>query len=157
MSDPTGTEHMAPANKAIFATSAVQVHDITESDLYLDCHRCDRLDGPAFRLRAAHPLQPGRCEFIVDPAFEPVVVEVPLPKLPEPADVRRRDDLCTRGWRRLGGLQQLAAFRSPIIPLPEVLAAAASVGAVIVRSDRETTLEKSLNKHCLAHSWCPRG
>jgi len=69
---------------------------------------------------------PVDAQFIVDPGFEPVVVEGPFAKQNlDAADVRLREDLLTRGWRRLQELQQLGIPVSEY-PLPEVLAARAA-------------------------------
>jgi len=101
-----------------------EVHDITESDLYL------RFVVGAIDSRAllSTPERHIRCnpidaQFIVDPQFEPVIVEGPFAKQNLDAeDVRRREDLLTRGWRRLQELQRLGIPVSEY-PLPEVLAA----------------------------------
>ncbi|MBI3462874.1 MAG: hypothetical protein HY000_07405 [Planctomycetes bacterium] len=65
---------------------------------------------------------PTLAQFIVDPAFEPVQVEGPFDKrLLDPAAVREREALVTRGYRRL---REVAGLGIPIIdyPLPEVRA-----------------------------------
>ena len=101
-----------------------EVHDVTESDLYL------RFVVGAIDSRAllSTPERHIRCnpidaQFIVDPQFEPVIVEGPFAKQNLDAeDVRRREDLLTRGWRRLQELQRLGIPVSEY-PLPEVLAA----------------------------------
>ncbi|HXY36402.1 MAG TPA: hypothetical protein VEI07_19355 [Planctomycetaceae bacterium] len=100
-----------------------EVHDVTESDLYL------RFVVGAIDSRAllSTPERHIRCnpidaQFIVDPQFEPVIVEGPFAKQNLDAeDVRRREDLLTRGWRRLQELRQLGIPVSEY-PLPEVLA-----------------------------------
>jgi hypothetical protein len=47
-------------------------------------------------------------QFIVDSAFEPVVVGGPFGKSHlDPEDVRRREELITRGWRRLQEVREL--------------------------------------------------
>ncbi len=103
-----------------------EVHDITESDLYLR-FVSGAIDSTALLSASERHIRcnPVDAQFIVDPAFEPVVVEGPFAKGNlDPADVRRREDLYTRGWRRLQELQLLGI---PVAdyPLPEVLAAAA--------------------------------
>jgi len=104
-----------------------EVHDITESDLYLrfvvgTIDSTALLSTPERHIRC----NPVDAQFIVDPGFEPVVVEGPFAKQNlDLADVRRREDLLTRGWRRLQELQQLGIPVSEY-PLPEVLAARAA-------------------------------
>ncbi len=100
-----------------------EVHDITESDLYLRfvvgaLASTALLSTPERHIRC----NPVDAQFIVDPAFEPVIVEGPFAKRNlDPADVRQREELLTRGWRRLQELQQLEIPVSEY-PLPEVLA-----------------------------------
>jgi hypothetical protein len=104
-----------------------EVHDITESDLYLRfvvgaIDSTALLSAPERHIRC----NPVDAQFIVDPGFDPVVVEGPFAKQGlDQADVRKREDLLTRGWRRLQELQQLGLSVSEY-PLPEVLAARAS-------------------------------
>jgi hypothetical protein len=104
-----------------------EVHDITESDLYLR-FVVGAIDSTALLSGAERHIRcnPVDAQFIVDPGFEPVVVEGPFAKQNlDAADVRRREELLTRGWRRLQELQQLGIPVSEY-PLPEVLAARAS-------------------------------
>jgi hypothetical protein len=101
-----------------------EVHDITESDLYLR-FVTGAIDSTALLSTPERHIRCNRidAQFIVDPAFEPVVVEGPFAKQNlDATDVRRREELLTRGWRRLQELQQLAIPVSEY-PLPEVLAA----------------------------------
>ncbi len=101
-----------------------EVHEITESDLYLRfvvgaIDSTALLSAPERHIRC----NPIEAQFIVDPAFEPVVVEGPFAKQNlDPADVRRREELLSRGWRRLQEVRQLGIPVSEY-PLPEVLAA----------------------------------
>jgi hypothetical protein len=100
-----------------------EVHDITESDLYLR-FVVGAIDSTALlSARERHiRCNPVDAQFIVDPGFEPVVVEGPFAKQNlDAADVRRREELLTRGWRRLQELSQLQISVSEY-PLPEVLA-----------------------------------
>jgi hypothetical protein len=100
-----------------------EVEDITVSDLYLR-YVIGEIDA---RVLLAAPERHIRCnpvqaQFIVDEQFEPVVVDGPFAKRNlDTEDVRRRDELTTRGWRRLQELQQLGIPVSEY-PLPEVLA-----------------------------------
>jgi hypothetical protein len=101
-----------------------EVHDITESDLYLR-YVTGAIDSTnLLSTRERHiRCNPIDAQFIVDPAFESVLVEGPFAKANlDAADVRRREELLTRGWRRLQELQQLGLPVSEY-PLPEVLAA----------------------------------
>jgi len=98
-----------------------EVEDITGSDLYL---RYVTGEVPARVLMTAKErhlrCNPTLSQFIVDPAFEPVVVDGPFGKRHlDPADVARREDLVTRGWRRL---QEVRGLGIPIseYPLDEV-------------------------------------
>ena len=86
-----------------------EVADITDSDLYL---RYVIGEVPA-RALLTTPERHIRCnptvaQFIVDPAFEPVVVEGAFDKRQlDAADVARREALLTRGWRRLQEVRAL--------------------------------------------------
>ena len=86
-----------------------EVEDITGSDLYLryvigEIEARNLMTAPERHLRC----NPVMAQFIVDPAFEPVVVEGPFDKrLLDPEEVSRREDLVTRGWRRLQEVRQL--------------------------------------------------
>lgn len=80
-----------------------EVPNITGSDLYLryvigEIDSRALLSSPERHLRC----NPTLSQFIVDEAFDPVIVEGPFAKEHLDADeVRRREDLVTRGWRRL--------------------------------------------------------
>ena len=100
------------------------VADITDSDLYLryvigEIDSRQLMSAPERHIRC----NPVQAQFIVDPEFEPVVVEGPFDKRRlDAAEVRRREELVTRGWRRLQEVRQL---KLPIsaYPLDEVRAA----------------------------------
>ena len=93
------------------------VADITDSDLYLryvigEIDSRALLSAPERHLRC----NPVQAQFIIDPGFEPVLVEGPFDKrLLEPDDVRQREDLITRGWQRL---QEVRALGLPISDYP---------------------------------------
>jgi hypothetical protein len=93
------------------------VSDITDSDLYLryiigEIDSRALLSAPERHLRC----NPVQAQFIVDPEFEPVVVDGPFDKrLLEPEDVRKREEWITRGWRRL---QEVRALRLSISEYP---------------------------------------
>lgn len=98
------------------------VPEITGSDLYLrlvigEISPRQLMTAPERHIRC-NPIQ---AQFIVDPEFEPVVVEGPFDKrLLDAADVQLRESLVTRGWRRL---KELAGSGLPFseYPLPEIL------------------------------------
>ena len=95
------------------------VENLTDSDLYLryvigEIEANQLMRAPERHLRC----NPVLAQFIVDPAFEPVVVEGPFDKRQlDPEDVSRREDLTTRGWRRLQEVRQLGLPISEY-PLP---------------------------------------
>jgi len=80
-----------------------EVADITDSDLYLrfvigEIDARALLAAPERHIRC----NPVTAQFIVDAAFEPIAVDGPFDKRHfEPDDIRRREELVTRGWRRL--------------------------------------------------------
>ena len=86
-----------------------EVEDITDSDLYLryvigEIEARFLMTAPERHLRC----NPVMAQFIVDPAFEPVAVEGPFDKsLMAAEDVVAREDLATRGWRRLQVVRSL--------------------------------------------------
>ena len=95
------------------------VPDITDSDLYLR-YIIGEIDGRALLSAPERHLRcnPALAQFIVDPGFTPVIVEGPFAKahLAED-DVRRREQLVTRGWRRL---QEVRAQGIPVDQYPLV-------------------------------------
>ncbi len=86
-----------------------EVVDITNSDLYLrfilrEVQAGALMSTPERHLRC----NPVVAQFIVDPAFEPVVVEGPFAKAELDAqDVARREERVTRAWRRLQEVREL--------------------------------------------------
>ncbi len=86
-----------------------EVEDITGSDLYLrfvigEIEARFLMTAPERHLRC----NPVMAQFIVDPAFEPISVEGPFDKrLMATDDVAAREDLVTRGWRRLQVVRSL--------------------------------------------------
>ncbi len=85
------------------------VENLTDSDLYLryvigEIEAVHLFKSPERHLRC----NPVLAQFIIDPAFEPVVVEGPFDKRQlDPEDVLQREDLTTRGWHRLHEVGQL--------------------------------------------------
>lgn len=100
-----------------------EVEDVTVSDLYLR-YLVGEIDARALLSAPERHIRcnPVLAQFIVAEEFEPVVVVGPFAKQNlETDDVRRREDLVTRGWRRLQEIQLLGIPVSDY-PLPEVLA-----------------------------------
>ena len=99
------------------------VEEITDSDLYLR-FVIGMLDPETLHTtRERHPrCNPVLAQFIVDADFSPVIIEGEFDKRRlDPAYVRERETLVTRGYRRL---REVAHLDLPIIdyPLPEVRA-----------------------------------
>lgn len=94
-----------------------EVKNITDSDLYLrfvigEINARLLLSSPERHLRC----NPSEAQFIVDDKFEPVSVEGVFDKKQLDADyVRQREDLITRGWKRL---QELPGAGIPISEYP---------------------------------------
>ncbi len=100
------------------------VAEITDSDLYLR-YVIGMLDPEVLHTSRERHIRcnPALAQFIVADNFPPVVVEGPFDKRQlDPAFVRERERLVTRGWQRL---REVAQREIPIIeyPLPEVLEA----------------------------------
>lgn len=80
-----------------------EVSELAESDLYLryvigEVDVRQLLAAPERHIRC----NPTLAQFIVDKEFLPVIVDGPFAKRELDAeDVRRREELVTRGWRRL--------------------------------------------------------
>ena len=102
------------------------VEEITESDLYLR-YVIGMVDPETLHTtRERHiACNPALAQFIVDKDFPPVSIEGPFDKRQlDPAFVRGRELLVTRGWRRL---KEVHAVEKIIdYPLPEVCARLAS-------------------------------
>ena len=99
------------------------VENILDSDLYLR-YVIGMLDPEVLHTKPERHIRcnPILAQFIVDPKFPPVVIEGMWDKRQlDPAYVREREELVTRGWQRLREVLKLGL---PIIeyPLPEVLA-----------------------------------
>ena len=86
-----------------------EVESLVESDLYLryvigEVDGQELLSSPERHIRC----NPTLAQFIVDEAFSPIIAEGPFAKSElDPTDVERREDLVTRGWRRLQEVQSL--------------------------------------------------
>ena len=97
------------------------VEQITESDLYLR-YVIGMVDPETLHTEPERHLRcnPSLAQFIVDDRFEPVAIDGDFDKRQlDPAYVTEREQLVTRGWRRLAELQ---GSELPIIdyPLEEV-------------------------------------
>jgi hypothetical protein len=86
-----------------------EVAELADSDLYLryvigEIGVRQLLAAPERHLRC----NPTLAQFIVDDRFPPVVVDGPFAKAQlDPDDVREREALVTRGWKRLQELRDL--------------------------------------------------
>lgn len=99
------------------------VSDIRHSDLYLR-FVIGMLDPEVLHTSPERHLRcnPALAQFIVDPGFEPVVVEGPFDKRQLDADyVRQQEELVTRGWRKLQELYGTSGLAITDYPLPEVV------------------------------------
>ena len=99
------------------------VGSITDSDLYLR-YVIGALDPEVLHTTPERHLRcnPSLAQYVVDERFEPVVVEGPFDKRTlDPTYVREREDLVTRGWRRLRELAKDHDGPITDYPLPEVL------------------------------------
>lgn len=95
---------------------------ITESDLYLRyiMGEVKPLELPKQRERHIR-CNPATAQYIVDPAFEPIVCAGMFAKVHLDAEfVRAQELLVTRAWRRLQAIPTLG-LTIPEYPLPEVL------------------------------------
>jgi hypothetical protein len=100
------------------------VAEIVDSDLYLR-YIVGMLDPEVLHTSPERHIRcnPGLAQYIIAEDFEPVVIEGPFDKRQlDPAFVAEREELMTRGWRRLYDVIRLGV---PIIeyPLPEISAA----------------------------------
>lgn len=94
---------------------------ITDSDLYLR-YVIGMLDPELLHTSRERHIRcnPVLGQFIVDDDFEPLVCQGDFAKQSlDPAFVRQREELVTRGWRRL---REIAQRKIPIVeyPLPEI-------------------------------------
>jgi len=99
------------------------VEEMTDSDLYLR-FVIGMLDPEVLHTTRERHLRcnPALAQFIVDPPFEPVVVEGPFDKRELDAEfVREREELVTRGFRRLQELVGVQDMAITDYPLPEII------------------------------------
>ena len=99
------------------------VEGIRDSDLYLR-YVTGQIDPEQLHVAKERHIRcnPTLAQFIVDPAFEPVVVEGGFDKRQlDPAFVAEREQLLTRGWRRLQELAKTSDVSMLEYPLPEVI------------------------------------
>jgi len=100
----------------------LDVEHIWESDLYLR-YVIGLLDPETLHTTRERHIRcnPTRAQFIVDPDFEPVVVEGDFDKRQlDPVFVREQERLVTRGWKRLKELAHIDGLSLLEYPLPEV-------------------------------------
>ena len=100
------------------------VEEMTESDLYLR-YVIGRVDPETLHTSRERHVRcnPALAQFIVDDEFEPVMVEGPFDKRTlDPAHVRQREQLVSRGWRRLREISGKEGLTILDYPLPEVRA-----------------------------------
>lgn len=98
------------------------VADLAESDLYLR-FVAGLLDPEILHTTPERHIRcnPALAQFIVDPGFEPVVIEGPFDKRTlDPHFRSERESLLTRAWKRLVSLTGLELTIQEY-PLPEVL------------------------------------
>jgi hypothetical protein len=107
-----------------------EVEGITESDLYLRYVLGEVLPEQLHLLREKHiGCNPVLAQFIVDPAFEPVLCNGPFAKESlDPVYVAAEEARVTRGWRRLQDIPKLGLSTIQEYPLPEVIAAWQAAG-----------------------------
>src|ERR687897_1551739 len=99
------------------------VEGIRDSDLYLR-YVTGQIDPEQLHVAKERHIRcnPTLAQFIVDPAFEPVVVEGGFDKRQlDPDFVAERERLLTRGWRRLQDLAKTSDVSMLEYPLPEVV------------------------------------
>ena len=98
------------------------VEEITESDLYLRFVIGELDPETLHTIRERHiRCNPTLAQFIVDGDFTPVIVESDFSKKNlDPAFVKTREELVTRGWQRLHEIPQLGDIAITEYPLPEV-------------------------------------
>lgn len=94
-----------------------EVEDITVSDLYLRFVLGEVEARYLMTAKERHlRCNPVMAQFIVDPEFDPVVVEGPFDKRNlDPEEVAQREARTTRAWRRL---QEVRALGIPISEYP---------------------------------------
>jgi hypothetical protein len=100
----------------------LEVEDITQSDLYLR-YVIGMVDPETLHTSPERHIRcnPVLAQFIVDDEFEPVTVEGAFDKrLLDPEFVCQREELVTRGWRRLRELLGVGEMAITEYPLPEV-------------------------------------
>jgi hypothetical protein len=100
------------------------VADIVDSDLYLR-YVIGELDPEVLHTQKERHIRcnPALGQYIVDNEFAAIIVDGPFDKRGlDPAFVRERETLVTRGWRRLKELMGGAETAIINYPLPEVRA-----------------------------------
>lgn len=101
----------------------LDVAEITDSDLYLR-YVIGQLDPEVLHTTKERHIRcnPTLAQYIVADEFEPVAVEGPFDKRTlDPAFVRDKETLVTRGYRRLREITKLGLATIIEYPLPEVM------------------------------------
>ncbi len=100
----------------------LDVEAVIDSDLYLRYIMGEVSPLQLPRQRERHiRCNPATAQYIVDPAFDPVICEGMFAKAGLDADfVRAQEELVTRAWKRLQLIPTLG-LTIPEYPLPEVL------------------------------------
>ena len=99
------------------------VANVTQSDLYLR-YVIGLVDPEMLHSTPERHIRcnPGLAQFITDSDFEPVVAEGDFAKTKlDPDYVARREELVTRGYRRLSEIKQMQDTSILEFPLPEVI------------------------------------
>ena len=105
------------------AVCGEDVANVTHSDLYLR-YVIGLVDPEMLHSTPERHIRcnPGLAQFIVDDDFEPVEAEGEFSKTKlDPDYVARREELVTRGYRRLSEIKQMQDTSILEFPLPEVI------------------------------------
>ena len=105
------------------AVCGEDVANVTHSDLYLR-YVIGLVDPEMLHSTPERHIRcnPGLAQFITDSDFEPVVAEGEFCKTTlDPEYVARREELVTRGYRRLSEIKQMQDTSILEFPLPEVI------------------------------------
>ena len=105
------------------AVCGEDVANVTQSDLYLR-YVIGLVDPEMLHSTPERHIRcnPGLAQFITDSDFEPVVAEGDFAKTKlDPDYVARREELVTRGYRRLSEIKQMQDASILEFPLPEVI------------------------------------
>lgn len=105
------------------AVCGADVAQVTDSDLYLR-YVIGMVDPEMLHSTPERHIRcnPSLAQFIVDPAFDPVIVDDDFSKSTLDAQyVAQREALVTRGYRRLSEIKKMQDVSILEFPLPEVI------------------------------------